>query len=101
MKPQFKYIETDTYFNSWKNEWIEWEVKRYRHRWGGYYRAIKTFSERKQSNAHKADGYSNLIRARRNSDSLPSTWDDICVSRCYGKSWKDFTKAKKQYLKNS
>lgn len=77
-------------------EWRE-EVSRhggkYHHRYAQYHRAPKTFNEVRQLRGMDADG----LPIRRRRLNVPSAYDDVHLGRNYGKSWKDFTKQRRQW----
>ena len=81
-------------FNVWEGvmELEDWGAGRYSNKYS-WWRGIRTFNERKRNAAAKADGYKTRGK-RRN---LPTSWDDPRISRDWGRSWKDYTKHKKQY----
>lgn len=83
---------------------IKWYSKRaddfyYVHAWAGYHRSIRTFGELRQIAAEKADFRDGSVKRRlgRNTSVLDS-WNDFNRGRSYKKSWKDFTKYKKQWM---
>lgn len=70
----------------------------YSRRYGGYYRRIRTFQEIRQNEAHlREHGQGCGIRLGRNNATLNS-WNDFMVSRQYKKTWKDFTRYRKQWM---
>ena len=102
MKKHYKRIKQELWFSHWHGEWFErWNrsyINAYELRWSYCYRYVKTFNEIKQNEHAKLDGYK--VRGKRTKHILPTVWDDVRVSKVYGKSWKDFTKHRKQYMKN-
>jgi hypothetical protein len=98
MKNNYKKITPKLWFNTWKGEWeVEnWGVGRYTHNWDSWhYRYVKTWNERRQNYNAKQDGHK--VRGKRTFPNLPSVWDDIRISRIWGRSWKDYTKQRKQW----
>lgn len=68
---------------------------RFQKRWGGMFRRMRTQQERRRNAGDRTDyGY----QGRRKS--IPSAWDDIPYSRLGGKSWKDYTRHRRQWMKN-
>ena len=65
-----------------------------------YHRQICTANELRQHSCAKtdrrADRLNYKIRGRRSPAYLDS-WNDFNISKNYGKSWKHFTKQKKQW----
>lgn len=59
-----------------------------------YFRPIRTFSERRDSEA-----YPEFVRPKRNKTNLPSSWDDKLICTNF-KSWKESHKCRKQWMKN-
>ena len=80
-----------------KNWWSEGTRERYKHcytlQYGGWCRNVKTTNELRQLKGADADG--EPVRRRRLN--IPTAYDDPRVSRDYGKSWKDYTKRRKQW----
>ena len=68
---------------------------RYVHKYGGYYRLVRTTNELRQLKGDDADG----IPVRRRRLTIPTAYDDPNVSRFWKRSWKDFTKNRKQWQK--
>lgn len=71
----------------------------------GYFRSIQTFPERRDNDffdTHDEDRkmYRIKFRRARSSGMIPNSWDDIHVSREGGKSWKDYSKCRKQWMVN-
>jgi hypothetical protein len=67
----------------------------------GYHRPIRTFNEVRQNEGDRSDFRRERIpcavRARRNDHTL-NAWNDFNRSRNYGKSWKHFTRHRKQWM---
>jgi hypothetical protein len=67
----------------------------------GYHRPIRTFNEIRQNECDRTDFRQEHIpcsvRARRN-DHVLDAWNDVHRSREYGKSWKHFTRHRKQWM---
>lgn len=103
MKPQFQRItHTGYYFvGPWTIYHAEpgdpYPCRRFRHRWRRYFRHPHTMQERRR-NAGDAHDREFCVRGRRKH--LPSAWDDLMASRRGGKSWKDFTRHRKQWMMN-
>lgn len=98
-KKHYRKIKQEYYFSHWRGEWKE----RYNQSMLGkydikysYFRSIHTKNEYKQNCWAIDDGYH--VRGRRRN--LPNAWDDVRISRAWKRSWKDFTKCKKQYMVN-
>ena len=90
MKSQ--YERGATYF--WWNEWArERYVDRYCLVVGHYHRHVRTMNELRQLRGADHDG--EPVRRRRLT--LPTSYDDPMISRNFGKSWKDYTKRRKQW----
>ena len=53
----------------------------------------------KGKNCHKErkKAHGKYVRAKRNENNLPNSWNDIAPSRVTATSWKDKTKMKKQW----
>lgn len=70
---------------------------RYRHKyscwWNG--RHVRTFNELRQLTNDDAEG----LPVRRKRLGIPDWYDDPKLSRCNGRSWKDYTKQRKQWDK--
>lgn len=66
----------------------------------GYHRPIKTYNEIRQNicdeHDHRGDARSCRPRSCRNRGALDA-YNDVNRSRNYGKSWKDFTRFRKQW----
>lgn len=99
MKPLYNYKNEYTYFSYYKREVVTVVSDRYEMKYN-FCRNIRTFAERKVTHGHMNDKLPVKIRGKRRPYHIPNSWDDIGISRHSGKSWKDYTKAKKQYLKN-
>ena len=56
------------------------------------FREVRTTQERRAN-----QGNSKLWRSKRNFKNMPEAYDDLPISRCDMKSWKDRTKRRKQY----
>jgi hypothetical protein len=66
----------------------------YRHRYASWYcRHPRTTNELRQLRCDDADG----LPVRRKRLTIRTAYDDPPVSRNYGKSWKDYTKRRKQW----
>jgi hypothetical protein len=67
----------------------------------GYHRAVKTFSEIRQNEATRADlrgvHHTAHPRGRRSRYELDA-WNDFKRDRTYGKSWKHYTRHRKQWM---
>lgn len=66
---------------------------RYTHRWAGYHRHVRTTNELRQLRCDEAEG----LPVRRRRLNIPTWYDDLHISRNYGKCWKDYTKRRKQW----
>lgn len=94
MKPQYKRQIPKWEFNARKGE-LElycWGEGRYSLEYA-WYRYVRTTNEIRANAAALEDGYK--VRGRRRN--LPTVYDDVRVSRTWGRSWKDYTKRRKQY----
>ena len=96
IKKNYKQIVQEQWFCSWdgtwRDRWYDKAIGKFRHTLG-YHRNIRTFNERKQNHYAKCDG----IKVRGNRKHLRTNWDDPRRGRTYGRSWKDYTKRKKQW----
>lgn len=77
----------------------------YHFKYGCGFRDIRTHNERRQNRNDSKDRelkeiYGVYVKRRCGYPKLPSKWDDICNKSFNGKSWKRYTKARKQYMKN-
>lgn len=75
-------------FYWWGSQWA------YDSRHRTYFRHPRTTQEQRMNEAHF-----EYVRGRRRK--LPTAWDDLNYSRRGGKSWKDYTRRKKQYKAHS
>ena len=66
---------------------------KYRKKWAGQYRYVRTMNEIRQLAADENEG----IRVRRRRLNVPTVYDDITIVRNYGRSWKDFTRRRHQW----
>ncbi len=73
------------------------------HQGPNYHRSIKTFPEIRRNcadeNEYRGTNMRGIRPCRR--DHYLDSWNDFMVSRNYGKSWKDFTKYRKQWMDTS
>jgi hypothetical protein len=84
-----------------RNGFPTWWDERYRLRFknkyvlvcGHYFRHPQTMNELRQLTGAEHDG--EPVRRRRLT--LPTSYDDGHIARNYGKSWKDYTKQRKQW----
>lgn len=69
---------------------------------GGYYRQIRTIQEIRRNigdyTDFRADPHIDVKRGRGRNSSMLDSWNDFPVSRRGKKSWKDFTRHKKQWM---
>lgn len=74
--------------------WVEnrYSLGRYEHRYS-FMRSPRTQRERRALFGFEHDG----LPVRRKRLNLPTTYDDIMLSRNYGRSWKDYTKKRRQW----
>jgi len=102
MKKHYKRIKAELWFNpytgTFTQNWSFGYVNAYELRRSYCYRYVRTFNELRQNVGAMCDGH--YVRGSRRRKSLPTVWDDVRVSRVYKKSWKDYTKFRKQYMKN-
>jgi hypothetical protein len=108
MKKNYQKIEQEYWFSFRRNRWIELyntnSLGRYSHKYS-YCRSVHTQNERKQNCWAQDDGhhvrgkrrYKHLIDAY---DVPIDAYDDPMIGRTWKRSWKDFTKCKKQYMVN-
>lgn len=77
-------------------------IHRFRLQWNRRAR-MHTHQERRESfndgDAFEITG-KHVIRAARNHHNLPTKWDDGWISRDWGRSWKDYTRNRKQWGPN-
>lgn len=69
----------------------------FRDRYSGYTLKdayYKSAGKREMAEAVRDKDY---VRAKRNASNLPDSWDDIFPSRYCATSWKDYSKARKQW----
>lgn len=103
MKPQFEVQTHHRFFRvGWRiyrcNEGgDELPCRMYRHRWRRWYRLPATMQERRRN---AGDLHDREYHARGRRQHLPTSYDDLCAQRIYGKSWKDYTRYKKQWMQN-
>lgn len=87
-------INIDSYINR------IWDYRKFRYRlkdgYAWYYRHPKTLNEKRQNSACQDDGFH--VRGKRRAKHPNGSWDAIPVKRTYGKSWKDYTKYRKQWM---
>jgi hypothetical protein len=96
------YKKADTkYWSDRLCDWRDWPYAkdRYEFTFTSHYRYVRTMNERRQNQSAMDDGYN--VRGKRRPHMLRTVWCDVRVSKCWKKSWKDFTKADKQYNKNT
>lgn len=63
-------------------------------RFGYGWRAVRTINEKRQTAGHD----SKYVRAKRNTNLLPDSWDDVW--RAWYVSWKQCRKIKRQWMKH-
>ncbi|UTC28396.1 hypothetical protein GURKE_03760 [Brevundimonas phage vB_BpoS-Gurke] len=104
MKPQFQRITHHGFL--WIGCWTYYyggvqgdplRCREFRHVWRQYFRHPRTMQERRRN---AGDVHDRVVSVRGNRKHLPSSWDDIMASRRAGKSWKDFTRYRKQWMMN-
>lgn len=67
---------------------------------GGYHRAVRTFPEIRRNVSDKTEYRNEKIRYRdRSAGHMLDAWNDFPISRNYGRSWKDYTKYRKQWMR--
>lgn len=94
MKKHYKRRPDEPRWSRWSNTYLPaWGVGRFEHKYARHYRTFQTFNEIRQHEHALLDGAH--IRARRLN--LPRIWDDCHIGRNYGRSWKDFTKNRRQW----
>lgn len=73
------------------------------HRGPNYHRRIKTFPEVRQNCGDENEYRGTNMRGIRpcRSNTYLNAWIDGSICRNYGKSWKDFTKYRKQWMDES
>lgn len=81
MKPQYKKRDL------WKRDRQVYENKY------SYFRNPRTRAEIRFLAGADRDGE----KVRRRRLTIPSAYDDVCISRNWGKSWKDYTKNRRQW----
>ncbi len=99
MKTNYKFIKDSTRYHWRTGEEIVTNINRYTLKYPKWYRHPKTLNEKKQTCGFQNDYRELRIRGERTWKMLPTSWDDINVTRTWGKSWKDYTKHKKQWMK--
>lgn len=92
-KPGYYRDLSDTYSTRWSSERTNPYKFTYRPSYGRYHRSVRTQNELRQLICADADG----LPVRRKRLNLPTAYDDLNVCRRYGKSWKDYTKRRKQW----
>jgi hypothetical protein len=93
MKNHFKRLEgRECWSRKLCTTYVEPEG-RYKLRWGGYHRYFRTYNEYRQNLLHAHEGLP--VRTRRLN--LPVLYDDLNIVRNWGRSWKDYTKNRKQW----
>ena len=90
------YRKEFCYRSKEKNDWHYSSLR------AGYYRKIRTFPELRRNAADAVDyrdePHIDVKRGRgRNSNKLDA-WNDFPVSRTGGRSWKDYTRHRKQWM---
>lgn len=66
---------------------------------GGYHRAIRTFPEIRRNAGDKTDLRGEKIRYRnRSAADMLDAWNDYPISKGWGRSWKTYTKHRKQWM---
>lgn len=66
-------------------------------RWRGIHRNPRTQQERRRN---AGDAHDRAYHARGRRMIVPSAWDDLCATRQGGKSWKDCTRYRRQWMAN-
>lgn len=98
IKKNYKKIVQEKWFNPWRkvfeDRYSDDSIGKYSHKYA-YDRNVRTFNERK-ANVHAED---DGIKVRGRRKLIPNSWDDPHLARSYGRSWKDYTKRKKQWDK--
>lgn len=102
MKPQYQRVtHTGFYFVGRRIIYLEpgepYPCRRFRHRWRRWFRAPRTMQERRRN---AGEAHDREYRARGRRMVLPSAWDDLMAARAGGKSWKDHTRHRKQWMMN-
>lgn len=102
MKPQFQRITHTGYYRMGRRILYQgpgdpYPCRRFRHRWRRYFRRPRTLQEQRRN---AGEAHDRLYRARGRRMNLPSAYDDLMVSRLGGKSWKDYTRFRKQWMLN-
>lgn len=102
MKPQFRYTtHTGFYLVGWRILYLEpgepYRCRRFHHRWASIHRSPRTLQEARRNIGDRDEG---RYKARGRRMRLPSAWDDYAVARSGGKSWKDHTRFRKQWMMN-
>lgn len=94
MKQNYTRDTDEVYFNRWLGYECANHVRWcYSHKFVNYCRYPRTFSELRQNNHADNEG----LPVRRRRVKVPTCYDDLRVGRSYGKSWKDYTKRRKQW----
>lgn len=66
---------------------------------GGYFRSIRTFCEIRRNVGDYTDLRDEKIRYRdRTGNKMLDAWNDYPISKGCGRSWKTFTKHRKQWM---
>lgn len=81
----------------WADFWIDTtsHLGRYEHRYAPYFRHPRTQRERRELFGFEHDG----LPVRRRRLRVPTAYDDLPIARNYGRSWKDFTRQRRQWEK--
>jgi hypothetical protein len=87
MKKHYEIIKDDG------TSWGRKHKGRYSCKYGYGHRYVRTYSELRQLYGDKADG----IKVRQSRLNIPTLYDDLPVSKDFKRSWKDFTKKKRQW----
>ncbi len=97
MKKNYRRVPSEyVYYSYFHHEWRSFESRHagsYELAHRNFLRYPKTAAERRQLCADVCDG----IKVRRRRLNIPTVRDDILISRQYGRSWKDYTKQRRQW----
>lgn len=96
-KKSYKQREIEVYLCPYSGEirQLDWGIGKYEHLYCYQWRQVRTFSEIRQHYHALDDGQ----KVRRRRLLIPTVWDDRTISRNWGRSWKDYTKRRKQWDK--
>lgn len=102
MKPQFQRVTHRGFYILglriiYQGPGDPYPYRRFRHRWRYMHRVPRTMQERRRNAGEHHD---REYHARGRRMHLPTSYDDLMASRTGGKSWKDHTRFRKQWMMN-